>query len=276
MPRICALVLLAFALLPRSADAGNARRAPDGSGGPYGPARGSSSERIASAKSSGDRRPPPSPSADETAEIERTLRGLAEALFVDQNPEAAYRRYFWDGELTEAEKRAADGGIGAHELGDRGIAPDVRARAFAAVWNYEYAPAVLAVGTASDLDGFSSAFDEAHKIVERALDETRARRGMSKDAFYDALDFSYDDPPEAARKLDLIAGTYAELRVELAKRQNRPILDKNVEAIVRDRRVEKLVVDGETIFVVRFEPMFWAVLSDKGDGLRVLAIGDDV
>lgn len=159
----------------------------------------------------------------ETAAVDNLLRSLAKTLFVEHDPEKAYRLYFADTELSNSETVLSPGWRDFHKGALRSLGQDTRAEAFAVAWNYEYSGVTLALGTSTRLSGSA---EHAQRVVDSELDAIRERRHVSEDEFFDALDFeSNSDPIVVKRKLCLIGGIYRDLGMEVAKRSNAAILN---------------------------------------------------
>lgn len=210
----------------------------------------------------------------EDAKVNGAVKLLIDTMFKERKVKEAFERYFLFSNLSPEEKRVLDATSLRYSEEHSTMDAGVVARILAAGWNYEYQPALLALGT-KPLSDFDEAVEQADSEVEAERKRILSKRGLSENDFYTLLGGSaVKDRKTLEKNLTTLELINADIDRFIEQRTNKAVLNKNLVEMKKDISVKRINPAGHALYVVGVKPMFKVVFMPHNGILKMIGFGD--
>jgi sugar diacid utilization regulator len=215
----------------------------------------------------------------ENAEVNEAVRLLVDTMFRQRKAKEAFERYFRFSPLSAGEKEVIDDSSSLYYSEKYMGVKDAKtvARIFAARWNYEYQPVLLALGMSrlSSGDAFRESFEQAQGALEKERKRVLSKHSVSNDEFHTLLDLdAITDTATLERKLTALEQINADITRFIERQTNQAIFAKNMAVMQRDFLINKRDLGGHALYEVSLKPMFNVFFAQQGGILKMISFGD--
>lgn len=213
-------------------------------------------------------------SKSEDAKVDETVRALIDTIFRQRKIKEAFERYFLFANLPAEQTDELDPTSLRYLQEYSSKNPETVARILAAGWNYEYQPALLALGT-KPLSDFSGAFEQAQNEIENERKRILSKRGLSEDDFYRLRGgASVKDQKSLENDLTTLELIDADINRFIEQRTDQAVLARNLAEMQKSASITKINKAGCTLYAVSLKPMFGVLLVSQSGALKMISFGN--
>lgn len=216
----------------------------------------------------------PKQNDSEDAKVNDAVRLLIDTMFKERKIREAFEQSFLFSSLTPEEKGIIEPTSLYYSDEDAALEDKSVAGIFAAGWNYEYQPVLLALGT-NPLSDIDEAVEQAEGEVKAERNRILSKLGLNESDFLTLLGRrAVKDRKTLENDLTTLEQINAKIDRFIEQRTNQTILTKNLAEMKKSISVKKVSTAQCTLYAVSLKPMFGVIFKPTNGELKMISFGD--